>query len=598
MRFARILCCAALAVCAFGVRAQQVMLDKVVAVVGGSSITYSEVENTARRLTESRREQGYTSDRDPMNEALEQLMMQKLLYNQALIDSVEIMKTDIMARVEEEVQDMIAREGTIPAVEAKMHNPIFNIRENLRRRYEEEAYASGMQREVIGKVTIIPGEVERFYRQTDKDSLPVIGDQYVYAHITKFPKSIDEAKRRARERLLEMRERIITGDAKFDLLARIYSVDGSALHGGEMEPATLQTFVQPFADALSELKPGQISEVVETQYGFHLIQLIDKKGNLYHCRHILIRPTYTTEELSEPDRQLDSIAELIRADSLTFEEAALRFSDDPYSRQNGGIVTNHELLEHYNANDARYTATKFLKEDFGNMGPSAIADFRTLSQLKVGDISPAYQTQDMNGNQLSKIVKLVQISDTVMTMSITAFESWIVNMLAEAIARKVEDLLINGTGSSQPKGIENANTWGATNSVTVAKTGALTAANVQTLIGLLPSGYDRNGKFVMNKKTLFTDFMPLQDNSKNHIVTVQNNAYFVYGYPVLLSDYVADHEAFLGDFKKVCANLAENIGVKSAYDIDTNSYKYSGIAIFDCAPAIGEAIVKLVKATT
>ena len=196
-----------------------------------------------------------------------------------------------------------------------------------------------------------------------------------------------------------------------------------------------------------------------------------------------------------------------------------------------------------------------------------------------------------------EIVKLVQISDTVMTMSITAFESWIVNMLAEAIARKVEDLLINGTGSSQPKGIENANTWGASNSVTVAKAGALTAANVQTLIGLLPSGYDRNGKFVMNKKTLFTDFMPLQDNSKNHIVTVQNNAYFVYGYPVLLSDYVADHEAFLGDFKKVCANLAENIGVKSAYDIDTNSYKYSGIAIFDCAPAIGEAIVKLVKAT-
>lgn len=197
-----------------------------------------------------------------------------------------------------------------------------------------------------------------------------------------------------------------------------------------------------------------------------------------------------------------------------------------------------------------------------------------------------------------EIVKLVQISDTVMTMSISAFESWIVDMLAEAIARKVEDLLINGTGSSEPKGIDKANTWGETNSVTVTKTGALSAANVQTLIGLLPSGYDRNGKFVMNKKTLFTDFMPLQDNSKNHIVTVQNNAYFVYGYPVLLSDYVADHEAFLGDFKKVCANLAENIGVKSAYDIDTNSYKYSGIAIFDCAPAIGEAIVKLVKPTS
>ena len=197
-----------------------------------------------------------------------------------------------------------------------------------------------------------------------------------------------------------------------------------------------------------------------------------------------------------------------------------------------------------------------------------------------------------------EIIKLVQISDTVMTMSIAAFESWIVDMLAEAIARKVEDLLINGTGSSQPKGINKANTWGATNSVSVGASASLTAANVQTLIGLLNVGYDRNAKFVMNKKTLFTDFMPLQDNSKNHIVTVQNNNYFVYGYPVLLSDYVADHEAFLGDFKKVCANLAENIGVKSAYDINTNSYKYSGIAIFDCTPAIGEAIVKLAKAST
>lgn len=195
-----------------------------------------------------------------------------------------------------------------------------------------------------------------------------------------------------------------------------------------------------------------------------------------------------------------------------------------------------------------------------------------------------------------EIIKLVQISDTVMTMSIAAFESWIVDMLAEAIARKVEDFFINGTGSSRPKGIDKANTWGAENSVTVTKADSLTAANVQTLIGLLNAGYDRNAKFAMSKKTLFTDFMPLQDNSKNHIVTVQGNNYFVYGYPVLLSDYVKEHEAFLGDFKKVCANLAENINVKNAYDIDTNSYKYSGIAIFDCTPAIGEAFVKLAKA--
>ena len=211
-------------------------------------------------------------------------------------------------------------------------------------------------------------------------------------------------------------------------------------------------------------------------------------------------------------------------------------------------------------------------------------------------ITPAADTLTTVTLSGYEIVKLVQISDTVMTMSIAAFESWIVDMLAEAIARKAEDFFINGTGTSQPKGIDKANIWGATNSVSVDASASLTAANVQTLIGLLNAGYDRNAKFVMSKRTLFTDFMPLQDTSKNHIVTVQGNSYFVYGYPVLLSDYVKEHEAFLGDFKKVCANLAESINVKNAYDIDTNSYKYSGIAIFDCQPAIGEAFVKLVKA--
>lgn len=231
-------------------------------------------------------------------------------------------------------------------------------------------------------------------------------------------------------------------------------------------------------------------------------------------------------------------------------------------------------------------AVKFVVE-----GTNNDADIHTENAA----ITPATDTLTTVTLSGYEIVKLVQISDTVMTMSIAAFESWIVDMLAEAIARKVEDFFINGTGTSKPKGIDKANTWDATNSVSVGASDSLTAANVQTLIGLLNAGYDRNAKFVMSKRTLFTDFMPLQDTSKNHIVTVQGNSYFVYGYPVLLSDYVKEHEAFLGDFKKVCANFAESINVKNAYDIDTNSYKYSGIAIFDCQPAIGEAFVKLVK---
>ncbi|MBO5875815.1 MAG: peptidylprolyl isomerase [Alistipes sp.] len=396
---------------ALGVVAQkrQVMVDKVVAVVGGSSILHSEVMSTANDLTQRRREAGYTSDNDPYTEALEALLLQKLLYNQALIDSVEVNTNDLTSRAESQVNRWVEEAGSIPALEKKHHMQIYHLREMLRRRLEMQTYASTMQNEVTSKVTITPGEVERYYNALDKDSLPIIAKQYVYAQITKFPKSLVAAKQRTKERLLEMRERIITGKTKFSTMARMYSVDGSAIQGGEMEPQVLAGFVQPFADAMRELKPGQVSEVVETEFGFHLIQLIDRKGELYHCRHILLRPTYTIEELVEPLQELDSIADLIRKDSITFEAAAAKFSDDVHSKQNGGIVTNHDLLEHYNAFDAKLTATRFLEEDFGMGRGKSIEDYNAIRKLKVGEISPAFQSQDLVGNNLSKIVKLVEI---------------------------------------------------------------------------------------------------------------------------------------------------------------------------------------------
>lgn len=196
-----------------------------------------------------------------------------------------------------------------------------------------------------------------------------------------------------------------------------------------------------------------------------------------------------------------------------------------------------------------------------------------------------------------EITKLIQVSKTVSTMSINAFETWIVDILAEDIARKIENQIINGTGSDMATGIEKANTWGVTNSVTVAKAASTTAANVQALIALLPGGYDKNAKWLMKKSTLFTEFLPLQDNSKSNIVTREGNQYFVYGYQVVISDEVTEKEAYFGDYKKAVGNLSENITIESAFDINTNSYKYLGCAMFDCKPALGEAFVKLVKAT-
>ena len=389
---------------------RQVMLDRVVAVVGGSSVLHSEVVEYAEALVPQRRQMGYTSDRDPMNEALEELLEQKLLYNQALIDSVEINNTDIAARIESYLQMLIEEAGGIAELEAKEHMPIFTYREMLRTRYEEQAYAQAMKMNVVSKVTIVPGEVEQYYERIDKDSLPIIGEQYVYAQITKLPSSLKDAQQRTKERLLDMRERVIKGETKFSVLARMYSLDGSAIYGGEMEPGPSSMYVRPFAEALEKLKPGQVSEIVETEFGFHIIELIDKKGENYHCRHILLRPSFTRDELMQPAHELDSIAHLIRLDSLKFEDAALRFSDDASSRNNGGIVSNHDILTRQGVYDgARLTATRFLKEDFGQMSGKSLEDYNALMRLKVGEVSNSFQTTDLNGNQLSKIVKLVQV---------------------------------------------------------------------------------------------------------------------------------------------------------------------------------------------
>ena len=388
-----------------------VMRDRVVAVVGGSSILYSEVSQMAKQLVEQRRAEGYTSDRDPMNEGLEELMKQKLLYNQAEIDSVVVGADGrIEAQVEEMLQGMIAQEGSVAELEAKQHMALFNYRDIVRQTVKEQVYAQEMRMHVVANVVVTPGEVTRFFKDLKEEEKPLVPEQYVYAHIVRFPASQEEAKRRTRERLLDMRERIISGKSNMGILARTYSQDpGTAMKGGEMPPTALSGLTGPFAEALAELKPGQISEVVETQYGFHIIELLDEpKGGLYHFRHILLKPQYTIEEQMEPITFLDSLSTAIKADSITFEAAALKHSQDDLTKMNGGLVTNHDLLMHYNAGNVKYTATKFRREDFG----ARQQDYMNLITMKVGDVSSAFVATDIKGDVISKIVKLLEIIPT------------------------------------------------------------------------------------------------------------------------------------------------------------------------------------------
>lgn len=197
-----------------------------------------------------------------------------------------------------------------------------------------------------------------------------------------------------------------------------------------------------------------------------------------------------------------------------------------------------------------------------------------------------------------EVNKYITISKSVSKMSIDAFETWITNMLGKMIAKAITNLIINGTGSSQPKGIDKAATWGDKNSVTVAKTGSLSEANVLTLVGLLNGGYDANAKWLMSKKTLINDFRPLQDKSKNDIFVKENGTYYIEGYPVLLDERVAEHDAFLGDLTMYVGNLGEEVTVDQDKKLSSNSFEFLGSAMFDGKPAVSDAFVKLTKATS
>ncbi|MFI3331277.1 MAG: peptidylprolyl isomerase [Rikenellaceae bacterium] len=382
--------------------AQTFTADKIVAVVGNSAILYSELFENQQQILEQRKQSGVSSQRDALHEALEDLLLQRLLYQQAVVDSLPSNDGQIERVANQRIDAMIKDAGSASALEKAYNLPIFNIKDHIKNKYKQASLAQAMMQNVNASASVTPNEVERFYKNMDKDKLPIVPEQYEYAQITMFPPSTEEAKMRTREQLLEMRKRIIDG-TRFDLLARMYSIDGSARRGGEMDPTPKDGFVAPFSEAMVKLKEGQVSGVVETEFGFHLIELLKKEGELYTCRHILLRPSFSSEELLETDRLLDSVITRVKAGEISFEQAAMDYSDDTYSKSNGGVVSNLELLEMYGAYDPTLASTKFFKDQL------LPADYRVLQTMKVGEVSNAFMAEDVRGNTYSKAVKLLDI---------------------------------------------------------------------------------------------------------------------------------------------------------------------------------------------
>lgn len=382
---------------------QQVTIDKMVAVVGESVVLYSDLVEAKQMIAEEYRQQGITSDRNPDIEALEHLMLQKLLYNQALLDSLTVDQVSIATRADEYVYELADQLGGVPALEDYFHQAIFQIKQIVTQRYTEQEYASQMRYSIQGDVTITPGEVDRFFRTLSSDELPVIPEQYVYAQITMKPLSAEEAKQRTRERLLALREDIIMNGRNFAILARTYSQEpGAVRSGGEIGYMTENELDPAYSAAMVNLQPGQVSGVVESSFGFHIIQMIDRQGNRYNTRHILMRPEFTAAEIDETNARLDSLAQEIRAGNITFEAAAEQNSADKYSKFNGGLASNMELVELRYGGNVSYATTKHFAEDIPG-------DIIALRQLSPGEISEAFSTTDVSENVISKIVKLVEI---------------------------------------------------------------------------------------------------------------------------------------------------------------------------------------------
>ena len=368
----------------------QLSLDKVNAVVGNEAILESDID----MLYKDMQMQGQLPDENPKCEILKMLMEQKLLVAQAKLDSLGGEAENIGHMIDRKIAGDIAKVGSKEILESYYNKTVEQLREELIEFQTEQSYAQAMTSTIRRKVKITPGEVGDFFKSIDKDSLPVIPDQYMLYEIVKKPDS-EQAVIDVKERLLEIRRRIIDGE-KFRTLATLYSEDTqSAKLGGELGLSPLESYVTPIRLALSNMRIGQISKIIESEYGYHILQLLERQEEtgLVNYLHILMKPRYTPEDRRVGFVRLDSIVSQIKADSISFDRAAHYFSDNEKTRAGSGLVVN----TNYRTGEIR---TYFYKDE---LNPE---DFKAIEHIGVGEISEPYVSTDISGNELYKVVLL------------------------------------------------------------------------------------------------------------------------------------------------------------------------------------------------
>jgi len=378
----------------FNVSAQKYkggLVDKTVAVVGNEMIMISQLEEEVQMM----RAYGMLSDKTGRCDILEQIMTSKLFLMQARVDSLNVNNDMVEGELRNKMDNIRTQLGGDAEVEKYFGKPLHKLRQEWRQTITDQTLTQQMQQQIASKIPeLTPYDVQKYIDETDTADLPMVPVKYQLSQICRYPDR-EAANLAVKERLLAIRERIINGE-KFSTLARIYSQDpGSARKGGELGMASKSIFWPAFSDAAMALKPGVVSQIVETPDGFHIIEVLDKKGDMFNARHILLKPEYTAEDRDKAFRMLDSLKTELGNGAVTFELAAKFYSEDPATRTNGGQMADP-------ASGSSYFEIDQLKPQ----------DYAAVKDLKVGDISDPVESLDnegRNGNTVYKIIKVDKI---------------------------------------------------------------------------------------------------------------------------------------------------------------------------------------------
>ncbi|MFM2191009.1 MAG: Peptidyl-prolyl cis-trans isomerase SurA [Bacteroidota bacterium] len=360
------------------------IIDQVAAVAGSKILLKSEIEAQYQQLIL----QGAKDDGDLRCRVADQLLLNKLLLNQAILDSVEVNDGQIDGELDRRINYMIGQLGSQTKLEEYYEKSIPEIRDEFRPLIKDQLLTQNMQGSVTKNVNISPADVRDFYNSIPKDSLPFINAEIEYGQIIIDVPVSDEEKKRVKERLEGYRKRVLNGE-DFATLAILYSQDGSAKNGGELGFVGRGDFVPEFESAAFRLRAGEVSEVVETKFGFHLIQMIERRGEQINARHILIKPTFGAEDIAKAKAKADSLHAQILAKTISFGDAAQKYSSDTDSRYNGGNVVNPR------SGIARFEADE--------VDPGV---FFQLEKMNIGEIAAPAQSLSAVGNTAFHILYL------------------------------------------------------------------------------------------------------------------------------------------------------------------------------------------------